>query len=233
MSERFLKLISSTESDFLQEKHPNDFLLLILIAKRARRMDGHPDGLTIGQAHIGDFEKSGIASRQQYRTALDVLIKRAHVVVIETCRSRSAVEAKTSRLQKSTISSTTKGTLVRILRSDVCDINPNYDNHLSNHRPTTDQPRTRKNKTEEDVSVCMSVKENQTKSYQTYPNVVRIIQQGVCVGVKRMVCDKVLNDNAPTFKSRRIRAECSYRDVVIPIVALSVFNFNSYARCYV
>lgn len=145
MTERFLKLILSAELDYLQENHPNAFLLLILIAKRARRYDGNPDELVIGEAYIGDYEKAGIATRQQYRTALDVLTMRSHIIKVETCRTR----------QKSTTGSTTKGTKVKILRSDVCDINPEYNNHLINHRATTDQPptnheqeRTRKNKKE-------------------------------------------------------------------------------------
>lgn len=132
MSERFLKLIMSKEFDYLLSKHPNAFLLLVLIGSRARRYDGEPDGLIIGDALIGDYEACGL-TRQEYRTALDILERRCHIRIVETCRTR----------QKSTNGSTTKGTKVRILRSDVCDINPEYHNQSTNHRPTTDQPRTR------------------------------------------------------------------------------------------
>jgi hypothetical protein len=48
----FVKLIRSTLTDFLQEKHPNAFLLLSLIARRARRTSGHPDGLKIGECYV-------------------------------------------------------------------------------------------------------------------------------------------------------------------------------------
>lgn len=181
MPERFLKLILSSELDFLQENHPNAFLLLILIAKRARRYDGDPDDLVIGEAYIGDFEKAGIATRQQYRTALDVLTMRSHIIKVETCRTR----------KKSTNGTTTKGTKVKILRSDVCDINPDYGNHRINHRPTTDQPptnheqeRTRKNNKEKEqqpavVFSCLipleipeSEKQRISKQYSLKENIV-------------------------------------------------------------
>lgn len=128
----FIKFIrDSEESDFLLEKYPNAFLLLCLIAKRARRVANHPDGLEIGQAYLGDHFKCGL-TRQQYRTALNVLTIRGHITILENCRTR----------QKSTTGSTTVGTLVKLLSSNVWDINIEDHNHRINHRPTTDQPPT-------------------------------------------------------------------------------------------
>jgi len=145
-TERFIKFIPSFESDFLQENHPNAFLLLCLIAKRARRTSGNPDGLEIGEAYLGDHKKAGIISRQQYRTALDILIGRGHIKKIETCRTR---KKSTTEI---TTGTTTIGTKIKLLRSDIWDINTEDNdhqiNHLINHRPTTDQPRTRMNKNE-------------------------------------------------------------------------------------
>lgn len=142
---RFIKFIPSEESDYLQENHPNAFLLLCLIAKRARRISGQPDGLEIGEAHIGDYEKAGLNTRGQYRHALEILIGRAHIKKVETCRTR----------KKATTGATTEGTKVKLLRSDVWDINSDCSNHHDNHRTTTEQPpnnheqeRTRKNKKE-------------------------------------------------------------------------------------
>lgn len=131
MSERFLKYIPSTEALWLKQNHPWAFLLLTTIAERARRIPNLPDGLNIGEAHIGDHNAFG-STRQQYRTALKVLTDRLHVKTIESCRTR----------QKSTTGSTTIGTKVKLLSSSVYDINLEVDNQQSNHRPTTDQPPT-------------------------------------------------------------------------------------------
>jgi hypothetical protein len=144
---RFIKLIICEETDFLRENHPNAFLLLSLIAQRARRTSNHPDGLQIGEAHIGDFKKAGIETRQKYRTALQILISRKHVQKMETCRTR----------QKSTTGTTTEGTKIKLLRSDVWDINPQYENNIIHHPSTTEQPpsnheqeRKRKKKKEQE-----------------------------------------------------------------------------------
>ncbi len=146
MCDLFLKLSRDDEAEYLAKKHPNAFILLFFIAKRARRYDGHPDGLTIGQCHIGDHENMGL-SRQEYRTALALLETKRFLQIVENCRTR----------QKSTTGSTTVGTLVKLCDSRIYDINPDKGNHRPNHRPTTDQPptnheqeRTRKNKKEEE-----------------------------------------------------------------------------------
>ncbi len=130
MSDHFLQLVRSEETEFLLEHHPNAFLLLTLIAKRARRKAGHPDGLKPGQCYIGDYRKAGIQTRQKYRTALDFLIMRATIKIVETCRTR----------KKSTTGTTTVGTLVELLSSTVYDINLESNNHQHNHRATTEQP---------------------------------------------------------------------------------------------
>lgn len=152
---RFIKFIPSEESSYLRENHPNAFLLLSLIAERARRVAGKPDGLEIGEAHIGDYKKAGIESRQKYRTALEILEIRGHVKKVETCRNR----------KKSTTGTTTEGTKVKILKSDVWDINCVDDNHINNHRATTGQPpsnheeeRTRKNKKEKETTTPLPPK---------------------------------------------------------------------------
>lgn len=136
-NQRFLKLIDSEEADYLLENHPNAFLLLCLIAKRARRISGKPDGLEIGEAQIGDYRKAGIETRNKYRTALDVLIKRNHCKIVETCRKRKTLPTD------STTGSTTIGTKVSLSRSDVYDINPengHHRNHHRNHHRTTTEP---------------------------------------------------------------------------------------------
>ncbi len=104
--------------------------------------------MKIGEAFIGGFENYDM-SEQNYRTAKEILIKRQHIEIVETCRTR----------QKSTIGVTTVGTKVKLLSSTVWDINIKEDNDQSNDCPTTDQrptndkqQRTRKNKKEEETT---------------------------------------------------------------------------------
>lgn len=130
MSQRFIKFIDSEEAHFLLVKHPKAFLLLHLIAKRARRIPGLPDGLEIGEALIGDFKECGLKTRAEYRHALEVLKKRAHIKISETCRTR----------QKATTGTTTEGTRVKLLTSSIWDINSEENNHRNNHLTTTEQP---------------------------------------------------------------------------------------------
>lgn len=135
MSERFLQLNIENEidheGDWLAVNHPNAFLLLYFIARRARRYNGHPDGLKVGMAKLGDWEKMGL-SRQNYRTALKILTTYKFVEILETNRTR----------KKSTTGTTTEGTLVRLCDTRIWDINPESSNHRSNHCLTTDQPLT-------------------------------------------------------------------------------------------
>lgn len=128
---RFLKLIPSDETMWLLKNKPNAFLLLTQIAERARREDGHPDGLKPGESYLGDHENCGL-TRQKYRTALKILKMRSHIEILETCRTR----------QKSTNGSTTGGTKVKLISLNVYDVNIIIDNQRINHWPTTDQPPT-------------------------------------------------------------------------------------------
>ena len=140
MSKRFLKLnLDNDEADFLAANHPNAFILLYFIARRARRISGNPDGLEIGECHLGDWESMGL-SRQNYRTALKVLSAKKLIQIIETNRNR----------KNSTIGLTTKGTKVKLLNSVIWDINLKDPNHSPNHCLTTAQPRTRRNKIEKE-----------------------------------------------------------------------------------
>lgn len=128
MSERFIKFIPSEESFWLIHKKPNAFRLLTHIANTARRRNGNPDGLLIGQCHLQHWKNYDF-TEQEYRTAKDILVKRKHIIIIETNRTR----------QKSTTGSTTNSTLVQICSSTIFDINPESDNDLINDRATTEQ----------------------------------------------------------------------------------------------
>ncbi len=64
MSDKFIKLVRSPETDFLIFNHPNAFKLLTIIAMRARREEGNPDGLEPGEALIGDWKKTGFTEQE-------------------------------------------------------------------------------------------------------------------------------------------------------------------------
>jgi hypothetical protein len=138
VKERFIKFIDSEESDYLLTYKPKAFLLLTHIAKRVRICDSS-NGLKRGEAFIGDHESYQL-TRQEYRTALEVLIERKHLLKIETCRSRK--KFATTEIKKcnqtstteTTTETTTVGTKVRLISSTVYDLNLNIDNHRNNHQ---------------------------------------------------------------------------------------------------
>jgi len=91
-------------------RDPHAFVLLTLVALRARRTNGiDTDSLTIGQALIGDYETIGL-TRQEYRTALKHLEK----------------------YQILTTQPTNKGTVATLCNSTIYDINSEEDNQLDN-----------------------------------------------------------------------------------------------------
>ncbi len=131
MSERFLKFIISEEAMYLLKKKGHAFRLLTIIAESARRYEGGADGLNPGEAFIGGHEDYDM-TEQNYRTAKNILIRRQHIEIIETCRTRKKV----------TTGVTTVGTRVKLLSSTVYDINSEMGNDRTNDRPTTDQRPT-------------------------------------------------------------------------------------------
>jgi hypothetical protein len=69
----WLAYYRSHEADELQAKHPNAFLLLCQIARRARLTPCPVNRLEVGQAFVGDYRQAGIQSEQAYRTAKNTL----------------------------------------------------------------------------------------------------------------------------------------------------------------
>lgn len=150
MTERFIKFIPSEKADFLQEHYPNAFLLLCLIARRARRDAGNPDGLLPGDAILGDYRSAGM-TRQNYRTSLEKLVELKIVKIIWNGK-------KFLEREKSTINITIKSTLVNLCDSSIWDINVTDNNQQINQQVTNSQPTgnhkqegIRKNKNEEEV----------------------------------------------------------------------------------
>jgi len=68
MNGDFIKTARTSQLvDFILRKRPTAFVLLYLIAKRAKRTIDHPDkSLEMGEAEIGDYESYGV-TRQIYR----------------------------------------------------------------------------------------------------------------------------------------------------------------------
>lgn len=102
MNNGFLKVTASEEFlKWIAMKRPTAFLLLLLIAKRAKRKLDHPDpDLEMGEAYIGDW-KSYCHSERCYRSDKLLLEK----------------------LKKVTFRPTNRGTIARIVTSDIIDIN--------------------------------------------------------------------------------------------------------------
>jgi len=142
MSERFIKFIPSEEAFWLMDNKPNAFRLLSRIANTARRSNGNPDGLNIGQCHLQHWTKYNLTERE-YRTAKDILVKRKHIKIIETNRTR----------QKSTTGSTTGSTLVQLISSTIYDINQETNDDRIDDRATTDRRQTRIYKKEKEIHI--------------------------------------------------------------------------------
>jgi hypothetical protein len=98
----YVQLMRTPQTEELM-KFPECFILLTLIAYRARRTnDGfNPHGLEIGQAVIGDYKSIGLSSEKVYRNA----------------------KKKLEIWKLAAFKGTNKGTIATILNSDVYDIN--------------------------------------------------------------------------------------------------------------
>lgn len=125
----YIQLNRCESAFWLMANHPNAYLLLNLVAMRAQRTPNAPSGLEVGEALIGDYEAIG-ATRGQYRAALKVLTRMKYLTISETCRNR----------KKATTVTTTVGTKVKLLNSDIWNINPEPNNHRNDHRATTERP---------------------------------------------------------------------------------------------
>ncbi len=214
-NENFIKFIKdSEESDFLQKHHPNAFLLLCHVAKRARRYSGDPDGLKIGEAFIGDYKDAGIESEMKYRTAKKILIQRQHLLFIESCRTR----------KKATTGTTTKGTKVKLLKSGVWDINEETDNDLRNERVTTEQRpdndeqevkevKEDKNKTDVVVNAREEVQKKEEKIERIF---TKSDMYRLALMQKRDWSSAEMEEAWPSFeKAKNIRVPMNYIDTII------------------
>lgn len=111
----------SEDFDYLVEKRPTAFVLLALIAKRAKRTLSHPDpNLEMGDALIGDYESYGVTERQ-YRTDKQYL----------------------EMYKFATFKTTNKGTVARIVKTTIFDINPELStDETTGQRQASDRQAT-------------------------------------------------------------------------------------------
>ena len=105
MTNTFIKLNRDTESFWrLVQKRHSAFILLCIVAQRARRFFDNNIGLETGEAWIGDFEKYN-STRSKYRTDLKWLVRLGFITTRKHYR----------------------GTAAKLIDSTIFDINPNEE----------------------------------------------------------------------------------------------------------
>jgi len=157
----FVKLNRTEETEYILKHHPNAYLLLSLIAIRARRSPNFLKDLDLCEAMIGDYKSCGL-SHQQSRTALKYLEDNN---LIHTC-------------------ATNKGTVVKLINSDVFDINVIETNKQSTNQNAPHQhadnkpPNTKSTTNKNDKNIKNErIKEERRKHtsefetfWKAYPN---------------------------------------------------------------
>lgn len=119
---RFIKFKPHSDlfNQMIKSGKHKEFVVLSLIAARARRTDDPVTGLKSGESMIGDYDSFGL-TRQQYRTA------------IKNLKTWGVIATKP----------TTKGTITKLLDSSVYDINEEEANQqLTNSQPSSNQQLT-------------------------------------------------------------------------------------------
>lgn len=137
----WFKAVRSEVGFELIKLNPNAFVLLYVIAFRARWHDGfNAKGLTIGQAFLGDHKNYGMSERQ-YRTAKQVL---------ET--HRFATFKATSKGTVSTITDSRVWELFEGQADGQSDGQPTDSRRTSDGQPTDSRRLTKKERTKEGKS---------------------------------------------------------------------------------
>lgn len=150
----------SAMADYILRARPTAFILLYLIAKRAKRSFDHPDKrLKIGEAFIGDYGSYGV-TEQVYRSDKSFL------------KSTNQITTR----------ATTKGTIAKLIDTTIFDINESEPTDkvtgelTGNQRTTNGQLTTNKNvknvkKIENSLS-DLEVKSEREKAMEFYNLVV-------------------------------------------------------------
>lgn len=152
MSAGFIKFHRSKEFEEMVEHYPLAFVLLAVIAQRAKRTtEFSAIGLEVGEALLGDHSKYGL-TRQQFRTCV----------------------LKLKLYGFLTIKSTTRGTIVKLLKNSIFDTNCEQQptNEPTNSQPSNNHQTTTKKKERSkevkklyssdsiEIGLCMKLFEN-------------------------------------------------------------------------
>ena len=133
----WLKMHRSAECRYLLKNKPNAFLLLTLIAGRAKYHNKNgDDSLRINEAYIGDHQSCGL-TRQKYRTAITILVDRKHIV---TRRVKNGFIAKListdvfNPTSQPTNIKNQNGPIGKAVSLDKKEPNNHLNNHYDNHK---------------------------------------------------------------------------------------------------
>jgi len=131
----------------LLKANPLAFVLLYVIARRARWADGfNRHGLAKGEAFIGDFESYGM-TEQNYRTA----------------------KAQLAKWKFATFKPTNKGTVAALTDTSVFSVSTMHDNGQSNDR-VTDSQRTANGRVTTNLESKKERREESSKLQRAKPN---------------------------------------------------------------
>jgi len=163
--------------------HPNAFLLLTLIAMRARRTPNLIKNLDICECQLGDYKACGL-TEQKYRTAKNILEK----------------------LNLATFETTNKGTIGKLINTDIYNINPESCNGQTNNQITNEQRtdneqvttnnNVNKENNDKNVNNYSDEIKNFTNNYQEYvlnafpktaPKITTSLIQGCCDTIDKLI----------------------------------------------
>ncbi len=196
MNNGYFKAIRGEIGENLIKRSHHAYILLSIIAYRARRTPDLINKLGIGEAILGDYENYNM-TRQEYRTAIEIL-KECNLATFRT---------------------TTKGSIATIINTDVFDINIILDNQPTNHRTTIEQPsnnhRTTTNKKERSKEVKNDknvFKEEKKISYGDFVRLTEREYQKLCEKFTKQIADdwiERMNEYA-IQKSRKFKEYTSH-----------------------
>jgi hypothetical protein len=114
MGNKFIKLMRHPEVDELIKQNHSAFVLLTIIARRAKRSHSLFNNLEIGEALIGDWKATGFETERRYRTAKNDVQKYG----------------------LATFKTTNKGTIARLSSTLIYDINEDENDEQSDEQVT-------------------------------------------------------------------------------------------------
>lgn len=211
----YIKLMraSTALEDMARSGHYEEIVLLMFIAKRARRTPCRITGLDVGEAVIGDFKSYGMTERK-YRTAKNNLEK----------------------WRFSTFKTTNKGTIAKLIDSTVYDINAEendeqIDEQATSKRQASDEQATsnKNDKNEKEISMSPETGSEQPSK----PNGKH--SQTVLFEQIKDLYNEILGSTLPSVtalsdkRKRALKARCAQkiknREVASPEFWAGYFNY--------